>query len=242
MTKSAGDGLPIACTLTGGDYRERLAWIAELNRDALRAQRRDDLRLDLTYRPEAATRVRDMVRREQACCGFLAFTLREDADATRLTIVVPEAAREGADFLLAPFQSTLATGSSCPCAATAETGAAPPMRSASGSRVGAIAAVTACGALACAACCVVPFALPAVILASAGGLLAWLAGAAGWTANLALIAVAGGWVWIGWESARTRAMPAKSTLYAMAAATLALALAFGWPLHEAPLLRLIAGA
>jgi len=242
MTTSHGDGPPIACTLAGGDYRERLAWIAELNRDALRAQRWDDLRLDLTYTPEAAPRVRDMVRREQACCAFLTFTLREDADATRLTIVAPEAAREGADVLFAPFQSTLVPRSACACAAPPETEAALRDRSASGSRVGANAAVTACGALACAACCVAPFALPAVMLASAGSLLAWLAGAAGWTANLALVAVAGGWVWIGWQSARTRAMPAISTLYAMAVATVALALAFGWPLYEAPLLRLIAGA
>lgn len=37
------------------------------------------------------------------------------------------------------------------------------------------AGVAAAGALVCAACCVLPFALPAAVLAVAGGALAWLA-------------------------------------------------------------------
>lgn len=32
---------PIACTLGAGAYRERLAWIAELNRSALQSVRRE---------------------------------------------------------------------------------------------------------------------------------------------------------------------------------------------------------
>ena len=40
---------PIACTLQGAGYRERLAWIEELARDGLRAVTRDDLRLELRY-------------------------------------------------------------------------------------------------------------------------------------------------------------------------------------------------
>jgi len=57
----------IACTLTPGDFNRRLAWMAELTRDALREHRRDDLVLQLAYAPEAAHRVREMVRKEQAC-------------------------------------------------------------------------------------------------------------------------------------------------------------------------------
>jgi hypothetical protein len=39
----------IACTLSTGDLETRLAWIAELNRTALLSERRDGLRLELTY-------------------------------------------------------------------------------------------------------------------------------------------------------------------------------------------------
>jgi hypothetical protein len=230
---------PIACTLTGGDYRERLAWIANLNRDALQEQRRNDLQLDLTYRREAAPQVREMVERERACCAFLTFTLREDADATRLAIIVPEVAREAADLLLAPFLST-GEAARCGCTADPQTGAACSKRSLGERRVGTVATATACSALACAACCVLPFALPSVMLTGIGGLIAWMARSAGWIADLALIAVAGGWVWLVWQSVRARMKPAKSTLCAMGIATVASALALGWPLYEASLLHLMA--
>jgi hypothetical protein len=242
MATPDSDEQPIACTLTGGDFRERLAWFADLNRDALLAQRRNDLQLELAYRPEATARVREMVRREQECCAFLSFTLCEDADATRLTIVAPEAARDDADLLFEPFQSTSRIETSCACSATPAAKGAMSARCANTRGVGAIAAVTAAGALACAACCVLPFALPAVMLTSVGGLIAELAGASAWVGKLALIAVAGGWIWVGWQSARAKIMPARSTLYAMGLATLLLALAFGWPLYGARLLRMMASA
>jgi hypothetical protein len=238
MTSCTGEE-PIACTLTGGDYRERLAWIAELNRDALQEQRRNDLLLELIYRREAAMRVREMVARERECCAFLMFTLREDVDATRLTIAVPEAAREAADLLLAPFQST-GQATSCTCTADSQTRAACSKPRSGERRVGTVATVTATGALACAACCVLPFALPSVMLTGVGGLIAWIARSAGWIANLALIAVAGGWVWLVWPSVRARIRPAKSTLCAMGIATVASALALSWPLYETSLLHLMA--
>jgi hypothetical protein len=43
------EAAPIACTLASGDFDNRLTWIAELARDALREHRRDDLVLQLTY-------------------------------------------------------------------------------------------------------------------------------------------------------------------------------------------------
>jgi hypothetical protein len=101
---------PIACTLTPDDLDSRLAWIAELTRDALREHRRDDLVLQLTYAPEAACRVREMVRREQACCGFLAFDLREEPDAVRLILTAPEDARAAADALFERFVATAGAG------------------------------------------------------------------------------------------------------------------------------------
>lgn len=94
---------PLACTLAPGAYRERMVWIRELTTRSLRDYRRDGLALHLTYDAEAAERVRELVQRERACCGFLAFDLRQDADAARLTVTAPEAALETADLLFEPF-------------------------------------------------------------------------------------------------------------------------------------------
>jgi hypothetical protein len=99
---------PIACTLTGGNFQERLMWIAELTRDDLQSYERNDLVLDLKYAPEAAERVREMVRKEKDCCAFLNFNLREDHREVRLTITAPEGAREAANVL---FQQFVASGS-----------------------------------------------------------------------------------------------------------------------------------
>ena len=57
---------PVACCLDGDDYRSRITWIENLTRRALRGHRRDDLRLHLTYAPEAVADVRLMVEQEQA--------------------------------------------------------------------------------------------------------------------------------------------------------------------------------
>jgi hypothetical protein len=97
----------VACTLLGEARQDRLAWIATLMRDALWSSERDDLTLRLRFAPEAIQRVRDMVHKEQACCGFLTFEMDERADGIWLTIKVPEAARATADELVEQF-TTLA--------------------------------------------------------------------------------------------------------------------------------------
>ena len=94
---------PIACTLQGGSYQERLAWIAELAGDGLSGVTRDDLRLELRYAADVASRVREMVRKEQVCCAFLDFDLTETSGEVRLTITAPESAREIADALFEQF-------------------------------------------------------------------------------------------------------------------------------------------
>ncbi len=101
MTKH--DTPPIACTLTGNDFQARVAAIAELARKSLRDYRRSDLELRLTYAPEALARLREMVRNEQACCGFLAFDLIETPEDVELTIVAPEEARDIAEALFNQF-------------------------------------------------------------------------------------------------------------------------------------------
>jgi hypothetical protein len=106
------DEPPIACTLGGADLEDRAAWIAALNGRALRARARADLRLELSYGPDALADLREMVRREQECCAFLAFDLRVEGEVIRLVIEAPEAARGIADALFALFERGI-TGCGC---------------------------------------------------------------------------------------------------------------------------------
>jgi hypothetical protein len=94
---------PIACTLQPGDYQQRLAWIAELARDGLRAVRRNDLRLELEYAPHVVDRVREMVVKERSCCAFLDFDLAETETGVQVVITAPERARDVADDQFAQF-------------------------------------------------------------------------------------------------------------------------------------------
>lgn len=105
--------------------------------------------------------------------------------------------------------------------------APPPARMAS-----AAATTLAIGAVACGVCCVLPFAFPAVVLASTGGLIAFLAQAFGWALYLATAMVAGAWLWVARDIRRTGKRPARSTLLTMSLATMALVAAMLWPLVE----------
>jgi hypothetical protein len=109
------DEPPIACTLGGADLEDRAAWIAALNGRALRARSLADLRLELSYGPDALADLREMVRREQECCAFLTFDLRVEGEVIRLIIEAPEAARGIADALFALFERSSAR-SGCRCA------------------------------------------------------------------------------------------------------------------------------
>ena len=95
--------LPIACTLTPGDLRERLGLIRALASDALLGHDRNGLVLTLRYAPEAVERVRAMVASEQHCCGFLTFDVEEQSDVVRVTITAPDNARDAADELFGQF-------------------------------------------------------------------------------------------------------------------------------------------
>jgi hypothetical protein len=115
MTVTRSEPAPIACTLGPGDFRQRLAWITELNRDALCAQRREGLRLELTYARAALGRVRELVAREQDCCAFLTFELQQEADTVRLVIEAPEHAPDALDAVFEPFQAREPAASVCSC-------------------------------------------------------------------------------------------------------------------------------
>ena len=93
--------LPIVCTLSATDYRDRLSEIAALSRNALRHAEQRGLTLDLRYAPEAAAQVRQLVEQERACCAFLQFELIEDAHEVRLLVTAPPAAADAVPDLVA---------------------------------------------------------------------------------------------------------------------------------------------
>lgn len=86
----------------------------------------------------------------------------------------------------------------------------------------------AAGAVACGVCCVLPFALPAVALASAGGVVAWLGRLQVWSLLLAVAVVAVAWILIIVQSVSTKTKPSRSTLYMMGIATTVLIVALLW--------------
>ena len=95
--------LPIACSLTPGGLRERLALIRGLTTEALLGYDRSGLVLALRYAPEATDRVRAMIASERHCCAFLNFDVREEPDVVHVTITAPDNARDAADELFQEF-------------------------------------------------------------------------------------------------------------------------------------------
>jgi len=115
MTATAA---PIACTLGAGDFRARLAWLADLNARALTDHRRDGLTLHLRYRAEARDEVEDLVRQERECCGFLEFQVQPDGAFVDLAIIAPAEAEIAAEALFNDFISNRRQGCAraCGCA------------------------------------------------------------------------------------------------------------------------------
>lgn len=107
---------PVACTLGADDYRERIAWIADINRSWLIDRKRTGHRLELTYRPAGIESVCEMIRREQACCGFLQFTTYDDDDAFRVVVTAPAEAADVLDAVFVSVGANPGTGSACACA------------------------------------------------------------------------------------------------------------------------------
>lgn len=100
-------------------------------------------------------------------------------------------------------------------------------------KVAGTAAITAStAAVACAVCCVLPLALPAAALATFGGTLALFAGVYRWLAPLAVLAVVGAWIWVVYQSRRSRKRPARATLVILGIATAMMVLAMLWPVLE----------
>lgn len=103
---------PIACSLDASAFKTRTKLIRELTERHLRHASRTAVRLELTYAPDALSEVGDLMRLEKACCAFLTFDLRHDANGVFVTITAPTEAAAAADDLfthLAPRSFTMET-------------------------------------------------------------------------------------------------------------------------------------
>jgi len=97
--------LPIACTLSGPDLRERTAEIRSVGRAGLIGVEPAGGRRILRFRrsEEIATRLARIVEAEAHCCAFLDLTIDENADSVTLTIGGPAGAEAVVDELASAF-------------------------------------------------------------------------------------------------------------------------------------------
>jgi hypothetical protein len=131
-----------------------------------------------------------------------------------------------------PFACTLTPP--CACASSAKPAAKEP----TGAKAAVVTAMTlSAGALACGPCCVLPFMLPATVLASTGSLLSFFVHTRWWFMALSVIAVIGAWGWIAWQMRRTKRKLSTTTLVMMTASTLFMTISLLWPLIEKPLIH-----
>jgi cytochrome bd-type quinol oxidase subunit 2 len=100
------------------------------------------------------------------------------------------------------------------------------------SKLAGAATITALVAAACTACCILPFTLPASLLAFAGGSSATLDHAHGWVTKLAIVLVTCAWSWIVRQRRRTGRQIGRATVVLMIFATALTASAAAWPLIE----------
>ena len=79
--------LPVACTLTGipGAFAERMAEYQRLFQEHLTGRSRTGPGIRFRFRAEPGVEdwVRDLARREKACCGFFDFTVSTDGQQIR---------------------------------------------------------------------------------------------------------------------------------------------------------------
>ena len=94
---------PIACSLTGNAFAEQLEWLKALQARALKDHWRHGATLHLVFDKTARGDVAEMIEKENACCGFLAFTSTEDERGVHVTITPPGGADGFIDELLAHF-------------------------------------------------------------------------------------------------------------------------------------------
>ena len=121
MEEAPSEEVPVACALPPGDFDQRLAWIAKLNRTALLRTQREGRRLILTYGRSQAGLVHEMVDRERQCCGFLSFEVTKGQDSVTLVIEAPEEVADVLDTVFAPFLAGTSENGGCTCCRPAGT-------------------------------------------------------------------------------------------------------------------------
>jgi hypothetical protein len=119
-----------------------------------------------------------------------------------------------------------------PCDGSSGCGCGPKKIEKIGAEAATTVSVTALAAVACTACCVLPFTLPATLLALAGGSIAVLDHAHLWVTRLAIAAVIAAWLWIIWQWRKTRRPIAHATMALMIAASLLTMVTASWPWVE----------
>ena len=88
------DPAPIACSLTGAEYRKRVADTGQVARDALRKRQPIDggARLSFDASPEVRERLDAFAAAESECCPFLTMRLRATDGRLVLEVTGPELA------------------------------------------------------------------------------------------------------------------------------------------------------
>jgi hypothetical protein len=88
--------LTLTCSLSAGEYAERLRAFRRLFALSLQQVRREPTRLQFRLDVETAgeAEVRDLLRREQECCPFFSFTVERTAGSLAVETVVPDGAEE----------------------------------------------------------------------------------------------------------------------------------------------------
>ena len=96
---------PIACTLTGSAYTDRLAQMTDLGHETLLERTDTATGTELRFRPGASTRATldEIVRAEQSCCAFLNFEMTDTPNALVLQINGPQDSRAIVDELADAF-------------------------------------------------------------------------------------------------------------------------------------------
>src|SRR4051812_28952113 len=84
--------LPIACSLSASELRERLADMSAIGESSLLAADVNGSRAVLRFRPGAGEQLAAIVAAEARCCPFLNMELDDAPDAVRLTIEAPAGA------------------------------------------------------------------------------------------------------------------------------------------------------
>jgi hypothetical protein len=99
--------IPLACSLSPGDYRERLEQIREIGRQVLIAadDRGEGVRLVFADDPGVQADLAGIVEAEAACCPFLDLELGHGPEGIWLTIEAPTEAAPLVSDLVASFRA-----------------------------------------------------------------------------------------------------------------------------------------